>query len=79
MRDEKFIDLAIKTFVATLIGLGVAYIRNLGQETAALNLNIAEFRAETRGSTAYQNEINRSFKEQLDELKSEVKSLKRGK
>jgi hypothetical protein len=78
-KNDKIIDLSIKAFVAALIGLGVAYIKNLGQETANLNLNIVELKAEVRGSNIYQNEINRNFRERFDKLEQRLDSMERKK
>lgn len=76
---DKILSLVSKTVVASVIGLGVNYLGSLGAKISEVNTNLVEFKTELKtelkGVTIHQDEINKTFKEEITTLKQQMEKI----
>jgi len=73
--DEKVFSAVAKGLSVTVLSMGVNYLRNIGAESAELNINVVKMQTELRGLMFRQNEINQEMKERLMKLSDKVEKL----
>ena len=83
MNDQKppmeiqIISFIGRTLLVLLLGLGVNYLKDIGQETVQLNIGIVEMKTELHELSQHQNEINNDIRKQIDKLIERLEYVER--
>lgn len=66
INEEKIFTNILQAFALSILTFGVSYLRNIGLETAKLNMSVVQLKYEIRSLSDNQGNVNKSLTDKID-------------
>lgn len=77
LNEDRFIEKLLQTAAIGILTFGVSYLRNIGLETAQLNISLVQLKYEIRSLSDNQHNVNKALMEKLDSHEHRLQNIER--